>query len=97
MEKGIDHYGHAIMLFNRRIEKSFEVFEYIARLEKRQFELSINLTIADWKAIRDTEYWKQINQIQENDFWDRMEKEIMVNEIRGKCIRRYLDSKKINL
>lgn len=94
MEKGIDYYGHAIILFNRRIDKSFEVFEYIARLEKRQFELSRNLTIADWKAIRDTEYWEQISQIQKNDFWDRIEKEIMINEIRGKCIRKYLDRNK---
>ncbi|WP_282782284.1 hypothetical protein [Phaeodactylibacter xiamenensis] len=91
-----DYYAEALVQFDRRTWREDGRANYLARLEKRLFELSRDLTIADWKAIRDEDYWSDIAWVQSRS-WSATEKEIAINEIRGKSIRRYLDGKKINL
>ena len=47
-----DYYAEALVQFERRTWREDGRAYYLARLEKRLFELSRDLTIADWKAIR---------------------------------------------
>ena len=88
-----DYYLEALRQFDRRTWLEDGRANYLARLEKRLFELSHDLSLVDWKAIRDEGYWNDIAWVHSRS-WQSTEKEIAINEIRGKSIRHYLDSLK---
>lgn len=89
----IDYYADALRQFDRRTRREDGRANYLARLDKRLFELSRDLNLADWKAIRDDDYWSDIAWVQSRD-WSSLQKDIAINKIRGKSIRNYLDSLK---
>lgn len=75
-----DYYAEALVQFERRTWREDGRAYYLARLEKRLFELSRDLTIADWKAIRNEHYWSDKAWVQTRS-WPTIEKEIAISKI----------------
>lgn len=76
----MDYYAEALVQFERRTWREDGRAYYLARLEKRLFELSRDLTIADWKAIRNEHYWSDKAWVQTRS-WPTIEKEIAISKI----------------
>lgn len=67
----INYYKKAISNFDRQIKNEIKVFKHEKNcpsyLDKKLFEISVGLTIDEWKEVRSGEYYKIRDTLKEQE------------------------------